>query len=628
MATTSTTSLNDTPHVPPNRLIQSETPTRAASTELPSRGSSNSKEAVELTDQTNLLPFKQVVFVFLGLSVCVVVSALDSVIVATALPSISSVFHAGSVISWVPSAYLLTSTAFQPLYGRMSDIFGRKSAICTAMAVFMLGNLIAGFSKSVIQLIVFRGIAGAGGGGIISMMQIIISDIITLRERGKYQGIIGFVVAAGYTVGPILGGALVQKASWTWCFWITIPLSLVATCIVVFVLPLKPVEGDFRRKLLAIDYVGALLTLASSTMILLPLIWGGVTFPWSSAVVLAPLCAGVFGVVLFCLWEWKGAKLPIVPMYIFKHSTVCGVNITIFVNGFCFFSTLYYLPQYFQVVSGYSPIHAGLFLIPVLISQMAASWIAGLLVSRTGRYRTIVNLGFALLAISSGCISTFKATTPKAVQVVLMLLAGSGGGMTLQTTTVAVQASVARKDMSVVTAFRNFMRNVGGALSLAVASSLINNTLRSSMKALSLPESTITDIINDPSVLFPFSHPTNSTVAASVSQQDAQYILIHGYNAGFRDIFILNGSLGVMATVVSVLMIKHKELVRAEDAEREKARNLLEKQTRDGKNRDEEVGSVGPGIDKPPVSGVVPAVGGIDAHELEVLSGRSENRRV
>lgn len=141
------------------------------------------RESVQLTDQTNLLPFKKIVVVFLGLSLCVVVSALDSVIVATAIPTISSVFNAGSVVSWVPSAYLLTSTAFQPLYGRFSDIFGRKAAMSLAMAIFMTGNLISGFSKSIIQLIVARGIAGAGGGGIVSLMQIIVSDIVTLRER-------------------------------------------------------------------------------------------------------------------------------------------------------------------------------------------------------------------------------------------------------------------------------------------------------------------------------------------------------------------------------------------------------------------------------------------------------------
>ncbi|KAK7025996.1 hypothetical protein VNI00_015827 [Paramarasmius palmivorus] len=590
-------------------LSESATATKVAPTPV-----NASKESVQLTDQTNLLPFKQVVAVFLGLSVCVVVSALDSVIVATALSSIAAVFNAGSVISWVPSAYLLTSTAFQPLYGRFSDIFGRKSAICTAMAIFMVGNLISGFSKTIIQLIVFRGVAGVGGGGIISMMQIIVSDIITLRERGKYQGIIGGVVAVGYTVGPILGGALVQKVSWRWCFWITIPMSLVATCVVVFVLPLKPVEGDIRRKLLVVDYLGAVLTLAASTMIMLPLIWGGVTFPWSSAVVLGPLCSGFFVVVLFCLWEWKGAKLPIVPMYIFKHMTVCGVNLVMFVNGFTFFSALYYLPQFFQVVLGYSPIRGGLFLIPVLISQMAASWVAGMIVSRTGRYRTIVITGFACLAIGCGCLSTITSQTPRAVMVVLMILAGCGGGQTLQTTTVAVQASVPRKDMSVVTAFRNFIRMLGGALSLAVASSLINNSLRTSMKSLSLPDSTISMIIDDPSLL---SHPTNTTTG--ITPPAALYILSKGYTKGFRSVFILNACLAVVATLVSITMIKHKELVRG-DEEKLKLKALEE--LRERKRRGEKASRPASPLPSP---GATPVVDQMDI-ELGVIPSDSDEK--
>ena len=170
---------------------------------------------------------------FLGLSLCVVVTNLDSVIAATALPAISSHFKAGSISSWVPSAYLLTSTAFQPMYGRFSDIFGRKAAICVAMIVFMIGCLASGFSRSIVELIAFRAIAGAGGGGIISMMQIVVSDIVSLRDRyvqfldcrlrhllilacfsGKYQGIIGGVVSFGYAIGPLIGGALVQKVTW------------------------------------------------------------------------------------------------------------------------------------------------------------------------------------------------------------------------------------------------------------------------------------------------------------------------------------------------------------------------------------------------------------------------------
>ncbi|KIJ18330.1 hypothetical protein PAXINDRAFT_71564, partial [Paxillus involutus ATCC 200175] len=383
---------------------------------------------LQLTDQTNLLPFRKIIPVFSGLALCAAVSALDSVIIATALPTVSAAFNAGSVASWIPSAYMLTSTSFQPLYGRLSDIFGRKAALCLAMGVYMIGSLLSGFSRSTIELIIFRGFAGAGGGGIQSMAQIIVSDIVSLRDRGKYQGIIAGAIALGYAIGPPVGGALSEKVSWRWCFWINLPVSLCAICVVIFVLPLKPVEGDVKRKLLAIDYLGAGLTLLGSSLILLPLIWGGVTFPWNSPIVLASLCSGVLVIIIFCYWEWKCARLPIVPMYIFKHITVSGVYVTMFVNGFVFFSSLYYLPQFFQVALGYSPIRSGVFLLPVLVSQSFASWVtaSGMAVSRTGRYRTIVYVGFSVWAVGCGCLSTVTASTPKVLLVVYMLLAGVG----------------------------------------------------------------------------------------------------------------------------------------------------------------------------------------------------------
>ncbi|KAJ7634522.1 MFS general substrate transporter [Roridomyces roridus] len=531
--------------------------------------------AIELTDQTNMLPFRRLLPIFLGLGLCVVVSTLDSVIVSTALPTISAAFNAGSVISWVPSAYLLTSTCFQPLYGRFSDIFGRKSALCIAMTLFMLGNLIAGFSKTIVQLIVFRGFAGAGGGGLVSMMQIVVSDLVSLRERGKYQGIIGGVVAIGYAIGPVIGGALAQNVGWHWCVWVTIPISFVATCIVVFVLPLKPVQGEIRSKLLAVDYLGALLTLGACALLMLPLIWGGVIFPWKSSIVLGPLISSfaVFG--LFCLWEWRGARLPIVPMYIFKHSTVSGVFVAMFVNGFVFFSTLYYLPQFFQVSLGYDPLHAGVFLVPLLVTQIIASWGAGMLVSRTGHYRTIIHVGFGVWSIACGCISTIRPGTPKGVLVVYMMLAGIGAGQTMQTTTVAVQASVARRDMSVVTAMRNFLRLLGGTLSLAVASTLINNNLRTAMDHLGISSSLIKQIIDDPTLLH---NPTS----VGLTSTDGTDVLYHGYTKGFSSLFIMNAVLTAFATCVSVLFIKHKELSRGdEEALRQKAiREEVERKTK------------------------------------------------
>ncbi|KAJ3809904.1 major facilitator superfamily domain-containing protein [Lentinula aff. lateritia] len=522
---------------------------------------SKSKSTLELTDQTNLLPVRQVVIVFLALSLCALVTSLDSLIVSTSLPTVSAVFNAGSVSSWVPSAYLLTSTAFQPLYGRLSDIFGRKSTLCLAMTVYFVGNLAAGFSNSIIQLIVCRGIAGAGGGGISSMLQIMISDIVPLRERGKYVGISAGVIALGYAFGPVIGGVLAEKASWRWCFWVTLPLSVVATIMAMIFAPYKPMSGGIVQKLKIIDYPGIVLTLGGCTLIMLPLIWGGITYPWNSVVVLAPLCCGVFVVVLFCLWEWKVAKLPIVPLHIFKHVTVVGVYICMFANGFVFFSALYYLPLFFQVVLGYSPTYSGTFLLPVVMSQVVSSLTAGLAVSHTGKYRTVVYTGFALSAIGCGCISIFNASTSKAVMVVLMLLTGFGNGMTMQTTTVAAQASVARKDMSIVTAVRNFVRMLGGAIALPVASSLLNNAIRDFMKNLGFPLSTISPVIDKPSLL---NNPS-AISSLSISPSQAADILSKGYIKGFRDVFLLNAAMSATATLVSVVMIKHKELLRGDE---------------------------------------------------------------
>ncbi|PPQ65731.1 hypothetical protein CVT24_011764 [Panaeolus cyanescens] len=530
---------------------------------------------LQLTDQTNLLPFRKIVPCFFGLALCIVVSTLDSVVVATSLPTISVAFNAGSFVSWVPSAYLLTSTSFQPLYGRFSDIFGRKVAISIAMCFFMLGNLLAGFSKTIIQLIVFRGIAGVGGGGIVSMAQIVISDIVSLRERysrrdrGKYQGIVGGVIALGYAIGPVIGGALSQKASWRWSFWISVPTSLSALLVVIFLLPLKPVSGDMISKLLAIDYVGMVLTLLGCILVILPIIWGGVTFPWSSPIVLGTLFSGVVIVIAFCLWEWKKARLPIVPMYIFKHSTVTGVYITMFVNGFVYFSTSYYLPQFFQAVLSATPIGAGVFLIPVLVSQMIVSWISGMIVSKTGKYRYIIHSGFTLWSVACGLISTINPDSHKSVIAVYMILAGCGAGQTLQTTTVAAQASVSRKDMSVVTAFRNFVRLLGGTLALAVGGTVVNNFLRNSMAALALDPAAITKIVNDPSLL---SSPSTYT-ELGLTEALVQTIRREGYTKGFRAVFIMNAVLTAIATIASITLIKHKELTRGdEDMLKQKAK--------------------------------------------------------
>ncbi|KAH8826375.1 MFS general substrate transporter [Flagelloscypha sp. PMI_526] len=526
----------------------------------------NEKVEVEdehvLTDQSNLgLPFRTLLTIFLGLSGTVFVASVDAVVVAAGLPTVSSSLNAGSVISWVPSAYLLTSTIFQPMIGRLSDIFGRKLVLCLSIAVFAIGNLVSGFMENVIALIVFRGVAGAGGGGMVSLIQIIVSDIVSLRERGKYQGYISAVVAIGFLVGPVLGGALAQHAGWQWVFWITVPLSVISLLIVIFFLPLKPVKGSMLSKVKAIDYFGCLMALGTATMFLLPIIWGGITFPWNSPLVIGPLAAGVVAMIIFCLWEWKGAKLPIIPMHIFMHGTVVGVFIAMFINGFITYSSVYYLPEFFQIRLKMDPTHAGIFLIPLLICQLAAGWIAGLVITKTGHYRMIVWSGFAMWAIGCGLLSMAKEATPKSLIAVYMVLSGLGAGQTQQTTTVAAQASVERQEMSVVTAFRNFCRNLGGALGLAIGGTIINTSLQNTLSSITTDSAILESVINDPSQISLLLPP------------DAQVKTLAAFDGGFRLVFIINASLAAFGFIISMLLIQQKNLEREDDRQVGTARN-------------------------------------------------------
>ncbi|KAL1730473.1 major facilitator superfamily domain-containing protein [Schizophyllum commune] len=504
---------------------------------------------------TNLaLPLAQRLLIFTSLALVMVVSTMDSVIVAAGLPTISAALGAGSAASWVPGGYLLMSTACLPLYGRLSDIFGRKVVLCFALTLFTVGNLLAGFAKSTVQLVVCRGVAGAGDGGLVSLAQIVIADIVSLRERGKYQGIVGGFIALGFALGPIIGGTVSQRVGWQWCFWVTIPVAISVMGIVAFALPFKRVEGNMKSKLLAVDYPGCAMVLGGCVLIILPMTWGGVSFAWNSAEVLAPLISGIFLLTVLCVWEWRGASLPIIPMYIFKVKTVAGVFIAMFINGFIFFSSIFYIPQFYQTAHQYSPLQSAMLLIPLLVSQMAASWVAGMIVSKTGRYRSIIYTGFGLYALGNGLLSIVTPSSPKAPAVVYMVIAGCGTGMTLQTTTVAAQASVERQDVSVVTSFRNFVRLLGGTLSVTVGSAIINNSMQSyASHVLRIPQILIERILRNPLLL---SVPHGS----GLTQEQATSLLEHGYTTGFRAVFIVNACLAAMATLVALFMISHKEL--------------------------------------------------------------------
>ncbi|KIP08458.1 hypothetical protein PHLGIDRAFT_377944 [Phlebiopsis gigantea 11061_1 CR5-6] len=512
-----------------------------------------------LTDQTNFLPARQVFVIFCGLSVALACAFLDQTIISTALPRIASDFHSGRESSWVATAYLLTSLSCSPLYGRFSDIFGRKILLLVALCIFIIFSLGCALAQSMIQLIVFRALQGVGGGAITTLVLIIMSDIVSLKERATYQGVTETVIALAQGFGPVIGGLFAEYTTWRWTFWINLPLGGLALGVCLWLLPLKKVDGEIRHKLLQIDYVGSLLTITASVLLLLGLTWGGVTYSWSSAAVLVPLILGIALFALFLVWEGKFAKLPLVPIRVLKNRTVAGVCISNFMNGMTFFAILYYIPQLLELVKGYSPVKASLLFLPFLCPISVVVFCSGQYCSRTGRYRPLIVFGYGLWTVAQGLQCTIDEHSSLGKIIGFLLITAFASGFTFQTALLAAQAAVPRHDMAVVTGMTGFVRTIGSTISLAICASLVNNTLRGAVAQLGLSAAQVDALVDDPTIV---NHLDR------LSLDDAQKAaVIAGYTKGFKRVFYMTVACMGVAFFACLFMVEQHELVREDDEE-------------------------------------------------------------
>ncbi|KZL67240.1 MFS drug transporter (multidrug resistance protein FNX1) [Colletotrichum tofieldiae] len=450
-----------------------ETPQGLGSERVNSSG--DEKSTHEFNEQTNYVRPRTIITIFLACASVDLVALMDQTTLAASLNIIGNSLNASNQTAWIASGYFITSTVGQLLYGRLSDIWSRKVILLIGLAIFFTGSLASSVAKSGTQLIIFRAWTGIGGGGLMTVAQMIVSDVVPLRERGKYQGILGAVVAIANGIGPVIGGALASRSrdSWRWIFRLNMPLTLLCTICVIFFMPLKKVEGNWRVKLKAVDFVGSFLALAGTTVLMLGLTWGGGDHPWNSPHVIATLIVGFFVCVGFTLWQWRGAKFPLVPLHIFKSKIVNGACITMAINGWNFVVQVYYIPTFYQLAYGYSATKAGAMLLPITLTQTLFSTLSGLVVHKVGRYRECILLGWVLWAVGVGLLSTLDEHSSVGKQVGYSLLVGAGVGNTLQPALIAIQAGVSRRDMAVVTSFRNFIRNLGSTIGLAISGTLM-----------------------------------------------------------------------------------------------------------------------------------------------------------
>nr|XP_018262690.1 uncharacterized protein I303_04169 [Kwoniella dejecticola CBS 10117]OBR84848.1 hypothetical protein I303_04169 [Kwoniella dejecticola CBS 10117] len=440
-----------------------------------------------LDDQSTRLPKSKLILLCFGLQIALFLSFIDSTSVSTILPIVGSELDATNSITWAGTAFLVANTSFQVITSRLSDCFGRKIVLIGSLFLFALGDLLAGFARNKVWLYCSRAIAGIGGGGINSLSMIIMSDVVTLRERGQYQSLLGIGIAMGSGVGPFLGAVLAEKATWRWTFWIIAPLSALTMLLIHYTVPLKPVSGDLKEKLSRMDWIGSALSQAMTVCILVPLSGGGSTFAWNSSIVISLFVIGGISVIGFILVERYLAAFPLFPGRLLLNRNVCLLLIQTWLVGIVYYGGIYFVPLYLQNVQGYSPILSAALLLPLVLGQVLTTTISGYVVKFSNRTWSSFFVGFLLWTAGQSAQLCFRENTAKGVIVGCLILQGFGIGSTIQSTLVLAQASGPSSDRAVVTGVRNFARTSGGAIGLAIGNSILQNVFLSNLPA-GLPE--------------------------------------------------------------------------------------------------------------------------------------------
>jgi len=482
---------------------------------------------------------RQILEAMSGLLLGMFVAILSSTIVSAALPTIiGDLGGTQSSYTWVVTSTLLALTVSTPIWGKLADLFDRKLLVQTGLTIYVVGSIFAGLSQSTGQLIGWRVVQGIGVGGLTALVQVILSDLVSPRERGRYTGYLGAVFGLGTVAGPLIGGVVTDSIGWRWCFYVAVPFAVAAFIVLQRTLKLPP---KAKRKV-SIDYVGATLIAGGVSSLLIWVSLAGQQFDWVSG--MTALLIGI-GVVLIAaaVYTERRVREPIVPLRLFENRTVVLAVIASVAVGIAMFGTTVFLNQYMQIARGYSPTESGLLSIPMVIGLFGASTIIGRKVSQTGRYKNYMMLGAVLLTVGLGLMGIIDESTSLLEIAVFLILLGSGVGMLMQNLVLVVQNAVSTHDIGSGSSLIAFFRSMGGAIGVSVMGALLathaSNSIAEGLGKLGVGGSGVSD----------GQVPDISTLPGPVKD-----VVEHAYGTGIAEMFLIAAPLGIVALIAVALL--------------------------------------------------------------------------